>query len=220
MWEFITNPIMGLFNNPLLLLIGFNVLIGIGGVLYVLYDRLRIKQICYYFSEVEKLYEPVNIDVVAPMSLHNLKREMRFFRTAPAYRSRVGNTLLWLAKRGSGYIFKLEDTEEHKAVKVGTLWNALRVILGDELLEGLEDKYKAKLIDPMYFLTVELERGLEPEGLPHITERDIKTETSQRMADLIFSGVKAALKEDWIRVAGLIGIGVALTLIAQNLGVL
>jgi len=220
MLEGIENFLQGLFSNPLLIIIGFNILLGVGGVLYVVFDRIRVKQICYYFSENERLYEPVKIDAIAPMSLHSLKRGMRFFRTSPAYKSRVGNTLLWLAKRGSGYIFKLEETEEGKAIKIGTLWDALRVILGDELLEGLEDKYKAKLIDPAYFLTVELEKGMEPKDLPHMNENDINTETSRRMAELIFSGVKAALKEDWVRLIGMMAIGVALCLGAIRLGVL
>ena len=243
--SFITN----ILQNPLTLIIGFNVIIAVAGIVYMLVNRLRVKHIVLYFSEGERLYESLKIDAVTALSLFSTKRGLRFIRTGVSYKNRLGNEVVWLAKRGTGYLFDLvgstitvdvpvfdeegkpalnEDgspqmTTEQKNVakKLGTIWEGLTAILGAELMDDFTDAVKVKLMNPEIILTVELEGGQQPyNGLPKLDEADIYNENSSRMSNLIFSGIKEAMAEDWIRVMGLIGIGVALTLVAQQLGVM
>ena len=243
------NFIDNILQNPVALILGFNIIIAVGGIIMMLVKRLRVKHIVLYFSEGERLYESLKIDAVTSLSLFCVKRGLRFIRTGVSYKNRLGNEVVWLAKRGTGYLFDLkgstitvdvpvvddegkpainEDgtpkmtTEEKKvAKKLGTLWEGLTAILGEELVTEFNDEQKVKLMNPDIYLTVELEGGSAPySGLPKLDEVDIKNENADRMSSLMFSGIKDALGEDWLRAAGLMGIGVALTLIAQQLGVL
>ncbi len=238
-----------ILQNPLALIIGFNVLIAVAGIVMMLMKRLRVKHIVLYFSEGERLYESLSIDAVTSLSLFCVKRGLRFIRTGVSYKNRLGNEVIWLAKRGTGYLFDLAGsiitvdvpvldangkpvlnddgtplmtTEEKKvAKKLGTLWEGLTAILGEELVKEFSDEQKVKLMNPDILLTVELEGGSAPySGLPKLDETDIKNENSSRMSNLMFSGIKDAMSEDWLRAGGLVGIGVALTLVAQQLGVL
>lgn len=243
------NFIDNILQNPLALVVGFNIIIAIAGIGIIIVKRLKVKHTVLYFSEGERLYEELPVDAISPLSLFSIKRGMRFIRTGVSYKNRLGNEVVWLAKRGTGYLFDLvgntitvdvpvlnDDgtpkmdgdsnpvmtTEERKvAKKLGTLWEGLTAILGEDLVDDFTDEQKVKLMNPEIILTVELEHGSIPyAGLPKLDENDIKNENSTRMSALIFSGVKEALKEDWVRAGGLIGIGVALTLVAQQLGVL
>jgi len=243
------NIVETIFGNPLALVIGINVIIAIGGVGLIVVRRLKVKHVVLYFSEGERLYESLPVDSVTALSLFSVKRGLRFIRTGVSYKNRLGNEVVWLAKRGTGYLFDLansiitidipvldgegnpvmnEDgtpkvTQEEKKVakKLGTLWEGLRAILGEELVEQFSTEVKEKLMNPEILLTVELEGGQEPySGLPKLDENDIYNENASRMSNLIFNGIKDALSEDWLRAAGLVGIGVALTLVAQQLGVL
>jgi len=232
--------ITDILSNPLNLIIGINVIIVIAGIGTMLLKRLRVSTTVYYFSEGERLYEPIRIDVLSPKSLYATKRDMRFIRTGTAYKNRIGNQIIWLAKRGTAYLFRLEqpnlDREievigedgektsivERKPVakKLGTLWEGLKLILSEELIDQFTTDVKEKLMNPEILLTVELEDGSEPLGLPKMDEKDIYDENSARMSQLIFSGVKEAMSEDWVRAMGLIAMGVAVTLVAQNLGLM
>lgn len=238
-----------ILQNPLALVIGFNIIIAIAGIGLIVVKRLKIKHIVLYFSEGERLYESLTVDAVTSLSLFCVKRGLRFIRTGVSYKNRLGNEVVWLAKRGTGYLFDLKGstitvdvpvlddagkpvlnddgtpqmtTEEKKvAKKLGTLWEGLTAILGEDLVEDFSDEQKVKLMNPDILLTVELEGGSAPySGLPKLDEVDIKNENSSRMSNLMFSGIKDALAEDWLRAGGLVGIGVALTLVAQQLGVL
>ncbi len=238
-----------ILQNPVVLILGFNVIIAVVGIVMMLVKRLKVKHIVLYFSEGERLYESLKIDAITSLSLFSVKRGLRFIRTGVSYKNRLGNEVIWLAKRGTGYLFDLKGstitvdvpvldddgkptidgdgnpimtTEQKKvAKKLGTLWEGLKAILGEDLVEKFTDAQKVKLMNPEILLTVELEGGSAPySGLPKLDEVDIKNENSSRMSSLMFSGIKDALGEDWLRAAGLMGIGVALTLIAQQLGVL
>ena len=238
-----------ILQNPVALILGFNIIVAVAGIVMMLVKRLRVKHIVLYFSEGERLYESLAIDAITSLSLFCVKRGLRFIRTGVSYKNRLGNEVVWLAKRGTGYLFDLEGStitvdvpvlddegkpvlnddntpkmtiEEKKvAKKLGTIWEGLTAILGEDLMGDFTDAVKVKLMNPDILLTVELEGGSAPySGLPKLDEVDIKNENSSRMSNLMFSGIKDALGEDWLRAGGLVGIGVALTLVAQQLGVL
>jgi len=232
--------ITDILSNPLNLIIGINVIVVIAGMGFMLVKRLRVSHTVYYFSEGERLFEPIKIDAISPKSLYATKRDMRFIRTGTAFKNRIGNQIIWLAKRGTAYLFRLEqpvlDIENETvnkdgtktvqierrpvAKKLGTLWEGLQTILGQKMIDQFETDVKEKLMNPEILLTVELEDGSEPLGLPKLDEQDIYDENSKRMSQLIFSGVKEALSEDWVRAIGLIAMGIAITLVAQNLGLM
>lgn len=126
---------------------------------------------------------------------------------------------LWLGKRGSAYTFKPASTPQGKAVKIGSIYEALEVIWSKELIDKLENKYRDPLLTSEIFVTVELEEGYTPDNLPAVSEEGVFTEANQNMAELVGTRIKKALmREDWIRNFGLMGIGAAAVFIAQNLG--
>ena len=220
----------------------------IGGIAYMLKNRLTIKHYVMYFSEGERLFERIKIDAISPKSLFSIKNGFRFIRVGTSYKNRLGNEVMWLAKRGIAYLYTLENTvknveiavkdengevlkdddgniktkEETRKVakKIGTLWEGLNATLGEDLVNQFSDEVKAKLINPEIFLTVELENDNMHNKLPKLDELDIKNENSERMSKLIFSGIKEALREDYIRLFGIMAIGAVAILIAQQLGFL
>jgi len=223
--------------SPFMIVLGFNILVAIAGLVYIILDKVRTKMKIYHFSENEKLFDIYNVDAFSPNALYSNKEHMRFFRHAPSYKSRAGNTIMWLAKRGTGYLFRLEDTtievkeknedgevikKEIKQVakKLGTLWDGLQAILTPELCEQFSTEVKERLMKPDIFLTVELESGKTPDNLPDITEEDIYNETATRMSGLIFSGIKEAMKEDYMKILLTLGCGVGACLVLIRLGVL
>lgn len=212
--------INNLFKNPVILLVGFNILIALGGIVYVIYDRLRMKQNILYFSEGERLFERIPVDAFSPVSVFNTKRNLRFIRNSVSYRNKDRNEILWLAKRGTAYTFTTENTPEGKAKKIGTLWDALKGLLDEEYINQFETEVKEKLQNPEIFVTVDLEKGKTPENYEALDEIDINNENTDRMRQIIFEGVKQATSEDIIKMIGLMAVGIVLWVIAQNLGVL
>ena len=237
-----------LLANPFLIILGLNVLMVFGGIAYIITNRLKIKHYVMYFSEGERLFERVTIDAISPKSLFSIKRGFRFIRVGTSYKNRIGNEVLWLAKRGIAYLYTLENTTKNVdialkdddgnvvkdedgnikvktetrkvAKKIGTLYEGLKSVLGDELVEQFSVEVKEKLTDPNIYLTVELEGDNIHNKLPKLDEMDIKNENSERMSKLIFSGIKEAMKEDYIRLFGIVAMGVAATLVAIKLGLL
>lgn len=217
--------------SPVMIILGINILIAIGGLVFIVVDKVRVKMKIFHFSENERLYDIYNVDAFSPNSLYSNKEKKRFIRKAPSYKSRVGNTIMWLAKRGTAYLFRLEDSnktvinedgeKENKqvAIKIGTLWEGLQAILGAELCEQFETNVKERLMNPEVFITVELESGKTPDGLPDITEDDVYNETAARMSALIFSGIKEAMKEDYMKIILTLGCGIGLCLVLIRLGV-
>jgi hypothetical protein len=214
--QFIDN----LLGNPVILIIGFNVLLAIGGIAYVFIDRFVMKQWVYYFADGERLFERIKVDAFSPVSVFNLKRNLRFIRNSVSYRNKNRNEIIWLAKKGTAYTFSTENTPEGKAKKIGTLWKALESLLEPDVVNQFTTEVKEKLQNPEIFVTVDLEKGVTPEGYESLSEVDIKDETTDRMRQIIFDGIKTATGEDILKVFGIWGLGVASVLIAQSLGIL
>ena len=219
--------------SPFMIVLGINILVAVAALVFIVVDKTRTKMKIFQFSENEKLYDTYDVDAFSPLALYNTRNHKRFIRKAPSYKSRVGNTIMWLAKRGTAYLFQLQDSQikvkdgetekivtKQVAIKLGTLWEGLKSILGEEMCNEFTNEAKEALMNPEVFITVELESGKTPEGLPDLTEDDVYNETSMRMSVLIFSGIKEALKEDYVKLllAILAGGGIFLALI--RLGVL
>lgn len=214
------NIINSIFKNPLVIIIGFNILLGFAGAVYVVLDRMKMKLVALLFSDTEGLYEPIAIDGVTSKSLHSSRRDMRFFRTGKSYKHRARNQIIWLAKYGKGYIMRLKSGKKDKAENLGTLWEGLNVILGEELVEQFSEEVKKKLIDSRLLLVVELETPPFPEEYEEMTEEDISNANASQMAGLIFSQVKEQMKEDYIKILGILCAGALIWEFLQKVGVL
>ena len=195
-------------------------MIGVGAIGYLLIDRMTMHLKVFLFSETEGLFEPINIDATTPKCLHSTKRDFRFFRTSKSYKNRFKSELLWLAKMGKGYVFRLKQGEKDKAEKLGSLWEGLNVILGEDICNGFTDYVKDKLMDSKIYLTVELEQPPFPVEYEELTEQDVKNENAQRMSSVMFAGMKDQLKEDYIKIIFILGTGIAIALVAIRLGLM
>lgn len=190
-------------------------------IMVITLGTMTPKKQVLYLSESERLGDFLPVTNLTPKSAECRKDNKRFFRNANAYTVRLGRRILtlWLGKRGTAYTFKPADTPEGKAVKIGSIYDALKTIWSEELLNKLEKNYRDPLLTSEIFVTVDLEKGLTPEGRTPVEEEDVFTESNQNMAGLVGTKVKEALqREDWIRNFGLMGIGGVIVFVCQALG--
>jgi len=176
-----------------------------------------------YFSETELIGSELSVKKITPKRL--LTKDKRFFRIAGTraynFRIRRKNVLTWLGKVSTAYLFKPATTPEGKAEKIGSFYDGLVTILGESVVKLMKPEHLDKCIRSELFVTVNLGEGYTPEGLPVIDETGMYTEQDREMARMLGKGLKEGFrKEDWIRNGGLIGLGIALTFILQNLGIL
>lgn len=207
------------FSNPLAFILPIVVLVGIG-LYFVMKEMNKVKMELFYFSPVERLIDPLKITDVSPRAV-TTKDKKRFMRRAPSWLFKRGSNsiVVWLGKVGKGITFKIGATPEDQAEKVGTLLEGCESCLTDEETKKIPQAVRNKLSESNIFVCVELEDDFK--GMPKITEEGATTEADNNVMNLIGMRIKEQLqKEDWIRDVGLVGIGVALLFIAQNLGVI
>lgn len=218
------NVLDGIFN---LFSQNWYIVIGLIGLLLflgmMLYGKSMIKpdKEILYFSEAERLLEYIKVIELTPKQV-KCEGNKRFHRRTLAYLAiKSGKPVTtFLGKRGLGYTFKPEDTPPKKAFKLGSIYDGIVNVLGDDVVSIMLPEHIKSLKDSNVFVTVELERSSDKD-LPSITETDVYSTGNMNMANLVGERVANALaREDWIRNAGLVGIGVALTYVAQNMGIL
>lgn len=206
------------FGNPYIMFIP---LIGIAGVVLYIFmkDMNKVKMELFYFSPIERLINPLKVSEVTPRSIIT-KDNKRFMRRATSWLFKRGSSsvVVWLGKVGRGITFSLESTPKKKAERVGTLLEGCESCLGDNVSK-IPKAQRDLLSESNIFVCLELEPTTD--DMPNITEEGATTEADNNVGNLIGMKIKEHLqKEDWIRDAGLIGIGVATLFIAQALGVL
>lgn len=209
-----------ILKSPLTMVIAFNILLGVGGAGYYIWKRITIQKNIIYFSENERLFEVMKVDDETPTCLINNKFNYRFFRSAPSWTNTINKNVIWLAKRGTAYLFRLNEDEKDKAKPLGTLWEGLKTILGDELVNDFTDEVKDKLRESTILLTVSIEKPEMNEGLPELTEEDIQNDTVFRMSQIMFSGIKDAIQQDHVKFLMTLGTGALLYHLALSLGLL
>jgi hypothetical protein len=203
-------------------------LITIGGMfvlaifLFLINDQVKDKYRIFYFSESERLITPIKqIDKLTPNMILT-KDNKRFIRNSVAYTLRERGKVLtcWLAKRGTAYTWMPDQTEEGKGKIIGTLWKGILSVV-PELENEITQEWRERLKESLVYVTVELEKGTTPKGSEFMSEKGVKTEANQGMADLIGVGIRQRiLKEDWVKNFGLMAIGALAYVVAQMMGVI
>jgi len=207
-------------NTYFLITVGLIFLVAI--VAFFVNDRLKDKYRIFYFSESERLIEPIkNIEDLTPNMILT-KDNRRFIRNSVAYTLREGGKTLtcWLAKRGTAYTWMPDQTEKGKGKIIGTLWKGIISVV-PELEKEITKEWRERLKESLVYVTVELEKGTTPKGFEYMSEKGVKTEANQGMADLIGVGLRQRiLKEDWVKNAGLMAIGATALWVAQTMGII
>jgi len=212
------------FANPMFIIGVSTVFIIAFAIFFLKREILPSLGRILYMSEMELIGNELSVTKITPKRILT-KDGKRFFRIqgtrAYNFRIRRKNVLTWLGKVGTAYLFKPEDTPEGKAKKIGSFYDGLTCILGENVVKQMRPEHLEKCKESELFVTVDLEAGYTPEGLPEIDEAGVFTEQDRDMARMLGKGFQEGFKkEDWIRNAGLVGLGVALTFILQQLGIL
>lgn len=212
-FEFMSNPWV---------LVGVVCVGAIIAGLALLADMAKRSYKVLYLQEAERLAFELDINEITPKQLKTNDNK-RFIRNGVAYTLKRGlkTIILWLGKVGTAYTWKPADTPEGKAKIIGTLYDGLLSALGAEIADELTLEAKEKLIASKIFVTVELEQGITPDGLPSMSEQDINNEANNDMASLIGMRIRNQLrKTDFTRDLALIGSGGLALLLLQGLGIL
>lgn len=168
--------------------------------------------------------------------------DIRFFKHGRSYAfTGVMNRLknIYFGKEGTAYTAKLmgfsgkprmhdPDNAENNEAEEGptqielefpTVWEAVRLKLGDSFLRPFPEEQKKLLQDEKFLVTVDLEPGLTPEGYTPATEQDIADKGKRDMAKLLGESAKMALHGGMIDKVPWIGMGIAIGLVgAMALG--
>lgn len=123
----------------------------------------------------------------------------------------------FIAKEGTAYTWRTEQTKE---VKIGSLWEAVRLVCGSEFYNAFPPQERAMLEKSGINVTVNLEDGLKPEGFTAVSEEDIFTETDRKACETYWQGKKQVEKGKYLEmiIIGIAGFGVACAL--QIMGIL
>ena len=196
-------------------------------IMYILFPLLGAATRILYCRERDgrgsdlavKLEDEIRLDTT---------NNIRFFKHGRSYAfTGVMNRLksVFFAKEGTAYTSKLEGfsgTEDEPTMlelEFPTVWEAVRLKLGDDFLKPFPEEQKKLLQDEKFLITVGLEPGLTPEGYKPATEQDIADKGKRDMAKLLGEAAKMALHGGMIDKVPWIGMGVALGLVgAMALG--
>lgn len=153
---------------------------------------------------------------------------LRFFKHGRSYAfTGMMNRLksVFFAKEGTAYTAKLmgfsgtEDEPTQVVLEFPTVWEAVKLKLGDAFLRPFPEEQKKLLQDDKFLVTVDLEPGLTPAGYDPATEQDIADKGKRDMAKLLGEAAKMALHGGLIDKVPWIGFGVAVGLVgAMALG--
>lgn len=185
----------------------------------------------FYFADVERLINPLDVESLTPSNVHT-KDNKRFWRRAKSWLWKKGSQtfVVFLGKVGKGVTYRLEKNkvdENGKVMleKLGSLYDGLVHCLNvqedNELTPQTFTPESLKLLKQSdIFVCVDLET--DPSDIPlKFNEDNVVQEANKNMANLIGEKIRQSLsKEDYIRDFGLVGIGIAVTLVAQQLGLM
>jgi hypothetical protein len=184
----------------------------------------------FYFADIERLISPLDITKLTAQNVHTEGK--RFWRRAKSWLWKKGGTsfVVWLGKVGRGVTYRIEQNKrdaDGKVVieKLGSLYEGLKACLNvveeNELTPQTFTPESLTLLKKSeIFVCVDLET--DPSDIsPDFNEDNVVQEANTNMANLIGEKIRQSLtKEDWIRDFGLVGIGIAVTLVAQQLGLM
>lgn len=226
--ESITKAFPQIFANPVLIYILIG---GLALIAFYFYNKREgiMDMNILYFATVERLITPLKVKKLTPKSVIT-KDDKTFLRRSPSWLYKKGsqNIVTFLGKVGKGITYRLEQNKKEggKDVieKIGSLYDGLKLCLNIQEMNELtlqtftpESLELLKQSDILVCVNLEA----DPEEFNELTEEGAFTEANKNMAELIGLKIKQHLtREDWIRNAGLIGIGMASVFAAQALGIL
>lgn len=214
--------ILKIFNSPLftVLLLGLLGALGLGLAVYL---QMKPAKRIWYFDPDENRGEVFKVERTTPAHIYTKKKKKdkyRFIRFREAFNFTLGMraVTIWLGRRGTAYVKRLESDVELGDI---TLFEAMKSLWGDEVIDSLIDKQKQKLIESEVMVTVKLEKEITPKEYKPVSELYIKKESDEEMARIFGENIKKDLfKEDWIRTVALVGCGVGLCYALQAIGIL
>ncbi len=200
----------------------------LGGIfMYILFPMLGAATRILYCRERDGRGQDLAVKLEDEIRL-DTKNNIRFFKHGRSYAfTGIMNRLksVFFAKEGTAYTAKLlgfsgtEDEPTQIDLEFPTVWEAVRLKLGDEFLKPFPEDKKKILQDEKFLVTVGLEPGLTPEGYKPATEQDIADKGKRDMAKLLGEAAKMALHGGMLDKAPWVGMGVALGLVgAMALG--
>ena len=200
----------------------------LGGIfMYILFPLFGAATRILYCRERDGRGQDLAVKLEDEVRL-DTKNNIRFFKHGRSYAfTGIMNRLksVFFAKEGTAYTAKLlgfsgtSDEPTQIDLEFPTVWEAMKIKLGEEFLKPFPEDKKKILQDEKFLVTVDLEPGLTPEGYKPATEQDISDKGNRDMARLLGEAAKQALHGGMIDKVPWIGMGVALGLVgAMALG--
>lgn len=124
----------------------------------------------------------------------------RFIKYGAGFTGKVGKFMKkavtrFLAKEGTAFTW----TSESKLKELGSLGKALKGLWGLEFYNTIPEGKRVELEASKINVTVNLEDGFTPEGLPSVSEEQIYDEQDRKGAQTWWEGKKQSEKGDWIQ---------------------
>ena len=195
---------------------------GFCAVIYFFIQRTKPVREIMYIRERDRRGRRLPIKFETARTLEVRVRglnPMRFFKWGGAYVFHEGGRMVtrYFGKEGTAYTWKLEDG---KWKILGTLYDGLVAVLGEDFVQKLRDDIKAKLRSSKVYVTVDLEEGTTPEGLkyPTLREEDIYDEQDRQAASILVERMRVSAKRELYQGLLWLCVGAMLVLLAVQLG--
>lgn len=188
----IIGTLIGFFLGNFYLILGAS---SLAIILLLVYYLSRPRMEVLYFSESDRRLKPIKINKEKPRSLvHKGSEAMRFFKYRGSWGALAFGGLkkitTFLGKMGTAYTFQTEGGE----VKIGKLYDAVKLVWGEDVCDKLKPEQRDLLQKSEIYVTVDLEKGITPEGFEPITEGDIASEGELKVVESYARGRSEAQK--------------------------
>jgi hypothetical protein len=160
--------------------------------LFLLAKLLRPETRVLLLSDDDSRLDEITVDNETSRSLKQ-KGKRKWFKWGKAFlQVKNGKRITtYLGKRGTAYTWKADDGE---VKKWGTFWEALNVLWPQDLIKKIPQSEADKLKTSEVFVTVNIAKGITPEGFQPMTEDDLLDEADIEAAQDYAEGAKGARK--------------------------
>ena len=206
------------FFSPVAIALYF--ITGFCAVLFMLIQRTKPIREVMYIRERDRRGRRLPIKFETARTLEVRVRglnPMRFFKWGGAYVFHEGGRMVtrYFGKEGTAYTWKLKGGKWNI---LGTLYDGVKAVLGDEFVNKLRDDLKDKLKTSKVYVTVDLEEGTAPPKLPTLREEDIYDEQDRHAASILVERMRVSAKRELYQGLLWLCVGAMLVLLAVQLG--